>query len=406
MRMHTIPQNVTAYEDRIVGMLVGRQFIYLAVGGVVIFVLLSTNVGPFLVRAFLSLLVGGFAAALALFKPNDRNLDGLVLSYAQAIFGPTEWVWLKDEMPIEKLRLITDQLAGRPPVVNQGMPNQRSNQGQDNLLRVSRFQTFISERESGMDNEELEFVEQLNFSEPVPQRVFAAADSTEKAPPMLTKQNYTQLKPAPAPAAAPLPPQNQPKPISPLAGRSSQLGATVTIEGRQQGVQLRSNLRTNRSLSRQLLSSGVITLPVRGERQFDLSDDLKNELKEITSYMQHPGEKQTTPAKLVSGEPVTATAQAAPNKTQPIAAPPTPVAPKPSPVQDSAKQSERVSRFSDYDSSNSPSISQQIAMLGQALPNSGITKGNSMSDFNSTNSSTPSTDNSAAQPQTDPTYWS
>ena len=109
MRMHTIPQNVTAYEDRIVGMLVGRQFIYLAVGGVVIFVLLSTNVGPFLVRAFLSLLVGGFAAALALFKPNDRNLDGLVLSYAQAIFGPTEWVWLKDEMPIEKLSLAANR---------------------------------------------------------------------------------------------------------------------------------------------------------------------------------------------------------------------------------------------------------------------------------------------------------
>lgn len=403
MRMHTIPQNVTAYEDRIVGMLVGRQFIYLAIGGVIIFVLLSTNVGPILIRGFISLLVGGFAAALALFKPNDRNFDALMLSYVRAIFGPTEWVWRKDELPLDKLRLITDQLAGKPPVDNQSPSLKAARNNQDNLLRVSRFQTFISERETGMDNEEFEFIEQLNFSEPVPQKAFETLSSTQKAPPMLTKQNYAQVKLAPAPTpapAAPLPPQNRPQPVTALAGNANQLGASITVAGRQQGVRLRSNISTNRSLSRQLLSSGIVTLPVRGERHFDLSDELKDELKEITTYMQTTNVQPKAPTKLISGAPIQASAPTAVSQPKINITLPAPVT-KPSPTVNPTPKTERTKRLSDYDSTATSSLSQQISMLSQALPNSGITKGSSMSD--STSSNTPNPVNNQSTPaQPDP----
>ncbi len=384
MRMHTIPQNVTAYEDRIVGMLVGRQFIYLAVGGVVIFILLSTNIGPIFIRAFISMLIAGFAAALALFKPNDRNFDGLILSYVQAIFGPTEWVWRKDQPPIEKLRLITDQLAGKPPANVQNPSFKASRTSHDNLLQVSRFQTFVSERESGIDNDELDFIEQLNFNEPVPQKAFITAASTEKAPPMLTRNNYGQFKSNPVPPPAPIaPPHNQPKPLTALAGNSNQLGATVTIQGRQQDVHLRRNLRTNRSLSRQLLNSGVMTLPIRGERQIDLSNEFKDELKQITSYIQStsaPPTPSTTPT----------TSQPAPVSTTTVATPPPIAAPTP----ETTQTSQPIRRFSDYDNSGTPSISRQISMLGQALPNSGITKGSPMSDT----TSSPTPPNNQASP--------
>ena len=139
MRMHTIPQNVTAYEDRIVGMLVGRQFIYLAVAGIAIFILLSTQIGPLPIRLFASIIIGAFAAAMALLKINDRGFDSLVLSYLRAMFGPTEWIWKKDQLPIEKLSVLT--LQGTTPSKQDESPKNKQN---DRLQRVSRYQRFIS----------------------------------------------------------------------------------------------------------------------------------------------------------------------------------------------------------------------------------------------------------------------
>ncbi len=280
MPMHTIPQNVTSYEDKIVGIFVGRQFIYLAVGGLTAFILLSTGGGAAVVfRFILAIGIVAFSAAMALAKVNDRGFDVWVASYLKAILGPTEWVWSK-HTSIPQTLLASD--AGTMSPVKAAPISAIDRRGL-NLERKEAFKHYVSGASKDLDPAEQDFLARLNFGEQLP--IGANVSVSEPiAPPMLTPANpelpiRTEIATLPLESV----PTPSTKPLAPLA-QSSRPAFTFTIDGEQKQVAMMHNQRTNRSLSRQLLSGGVISLPVQGKTRLDLDPAYQQELTNLIGY--------------------------------------------------------------------------------------------------------------------------
>src|SRR5690606_37415408 len=191
------------------------------------------------------------------------------------------------------------------------------------------------------------------------------------APPMLTKSNFTQVKtsskPDPIVFSAP-----QPEPITRIAGSSAKSSMTIDVDGRNQSISLRHNQRTNRSLSKHLISAGVMPLPVRGEIHFDITPELKNELTSIKNVA--PAEAKAVPQTNLAGYPVSQQDGATQhNQTQVVN-----TAPPPTPVSQRSTPHNAIDYAEDW--AKKATVRQQIAALGQATSISGITNGVTMSD--------------------------
>src|SRR5690606_14417675 len=138
--------------------------------------------------------------------------------------------------------------------------------------QAQHYQRLMAhQRQSGLDEEDYQFIDQLDFSVGVPQKVFdTTKDQAAAAPPMLTPDNYHQVTP-----------QSQPRVVkqnftvqgslTPLAGvgtnRLTYLAADNTVTVAKPHIQP----QPNRSLSRRALTQANLTMPVRGEIQLNLS---------------------------------------------------------------------------------------------------------------------------------------
>lgn len=97
MEAHPIPQNVTAFEFRLVGDMTLKQFLYLSAGlgtAYLIFVFLLPTLGFWAWPAIAILALLGVAFA---FMPiADRPLDYWVRAFLKAVYSPTQFVWSKN----------------------------------------------------------------------------------------------------------------------------------------------------------------------------------------------------------------------------------------------------------------------------------------------------------------------
>lgn len=121
MNTHEIPQNVTAYEGRIVGKFTARQFTYLAIGGIIIFLLFSTPLGTIYRIIFVSAtLMLTILFALVAFE--ERGADVWLLLFTRAVGFPTLRIWKKSEAPPAVL-LASFKVERKPPEI---IPKTRS----------------------------------------------------------------------------------------------------------------------------------------------------------------------------------------------------------------------------------------------------------------------------------------
>lgn len=94
-----VPQNIDL-EDKIVGPLTMKQFLYLLVGGMIDYVLFQALVGPENPRMGLFLLVGVpvglLAVALAFLKIQDRPFGEFLVSLVVYIIRPRQRVWHRE----------------------------------------------------------------------------------------------------------------------------------------------------------------------------------------------------------------------------------------------------------------------------------------------------------------------
>lgn len=100
MAQFQVPQFIET-EAKIVGPLTLKQFIYLAVAGLLLFFLFFTL--RLEIWIFIAIFIGVFAAALAFLKYNGRPFEVLVINAAMYIWKPKLYLWqrpdVKAQMP-------------------------------------------------------------------------------------------------------------------------------------------------------------------------------------------------------------------------------------------------------------------------------------------------------------------
>lgn len=133
MEPHPIPQNVASFQFRLVGDMTLKQFLYLASGATlayIIFVFFAPNY-PFL--AWPLVIISSFSGVAFAFLPiGSRPLDYWLAAFLKAIYSPTRRIWGKNnktykEDPLFKSRYVTYLSSFQPvqptqPVVPLSIP--------------------------------------------------------------------------------------------------------------------------------------------------------------------------------------------------------------------------------------------------------------------------------------------
>ena len=121
-----VPQFVDV-EDKIIGPLTWKQFIYVAGGGGTLFLLYATL--PFVLFLLFGIPFGLFAAALAFYRINNRPLS-LMLEAVVTYFGKSRlYIWKREEAHIETMEREV------PKIVPQFHPNIG---GKNNISTLAR----------------------------------------------------------------------------------------------------------------------------------------------------------------------------------------------------------------------------------------------------------------------------
>ncbi|MBI4035675.1 PrgI family protein [Candidatus Daviesbacteria bacterium] len=97
MEAHPIPQNVTSFQFKLVGDMTLKQFVYLASGvgmAYLIFVLFAANL-PFISWPFI-ILFTLLGVAFAFLPIESRPLDHWLAAFLTAIYSPTKRIWKKN----------------------------------------------------------------------------------------------------------------------------------------------------------------------------------------------------------------------------------------------------------------------------------------------------------------------
>lgn len=111
MQPHPVPQNVTAFQFKLVGDMTLKQFLYLAFGvgtAYLFFVLLAA---PFPILAWPMIVFFSFLGIAFAFIPiSNRPFDHWVKAYLKAVYSPTKLVWQKEGKTFSENPLFQNRL--------------------------------------------------------------------------------------------------------------------------------------------------------------------------------------------------------------------------------------------------------------------------------------------------------
>jgi len=99
MQQHPIPQQISSYEFRLVGDMTLKQFIKLAGGLLVAFMIYSSGL-PGYFRWPLVILSGLLGVASAFMPFHDRPLETWILAYFKKTYLPTIFIWGRQTRPV------------------------------------------------------------------------------------------------------------------------------------------------------------------------------------------------------------------------------------------------------------------------------------------------------------------
>jgi len=95
-RQHPVPQNIMSVEFKLVGDLTVRQFMYLVIGGITVYLAFISKIN-FLWKWGL-IFFGGFGSLALAFVPfGDRGLDQWIKNFIKSVTMPTQRVWRKTQ---------------------------------------------------------------------------------------------------------------------------------------------------------------------------------------------------------------------------------------------------------------------------------------------------------------------
>ncbi len=120
MEPHPIPQNVTSFQFHLVGDMTLKQFLYLAAGSALAYIIFVFFAPSYPIVAWPVLIISALTGAAFAFLPiSSRPLDHWVAAFFKAIYSPTKRVWKKNkqiykEQPLFNSRLVM-YLSGQQP---------------------------------------------------------------------------------------------------------------------------------------------------------------------------------------------------------------------------------------------------------------------------------------------------
>lgn len=128
MEPHPIPQNVTSFEFHLVGDMTLKQFLYLAAGAVLAYILFVFLAPIYPIVAWPVIIISASIGAAFAFLPiNSRPLDYWLAAFLKAIYSPTRRVWKKNGKtakndPLFNSRLVTYLSSLQAPAQAPGIP--------------------------------------------------------------------------------------------------------------------------------------------------------------------------------------------------------------------------------------------------------------------------------------------
>lgn len=135
---HKIPQNVTTYQGRIIGKFTAKQFIFLAVGAIITFLVFNTEL-PVNIKVPVGLFSLGISIVFAIVNYDGRSTDMWIQSFFAAIYATTQMIWKKTAPPPEYL------MPGYHPHLQERGPQKRSHDELERYLSMRGDQALRSD---------------------------------------------------------------------------------------------------------------------------------------------------------------------------------------------------------------------------------------------------------------------
>lgn len=106
MEQHPVPQHIASFEFKLFGNLTARQFITL-IFPLSIATLVYFSALPLLIRLPLTLTIGILGAFIALVPVGGRSFDKWILAFIKAVSSPTQRIWVKEKQIPQFLSIVT-----------------------------------------------------------------------------------------------------------------------------------------------------------------------------------------------------------------------------------------------------------------------------------------------------------
>lgn len=161
MEQHAVPQHIASFEFKLFGNLTVRQFVTLAIPMSVAAIIFFSNVTP-IIRLPLSFVFGLFGIFAALVPVGGRPFDKWIVAFIKAVTSPTQRVWIKEERLPEFLNVVVS-----PPSKEEKIPESVTIQGKARLSAYLR--SLPQKNASPLDVREQLAIQRLDLPENVAQ---------------------------------------------------------------------------------------------------------------------------------------------------------------------------------------------------------------------------------------------
>ncbi len=174
MQQHPVPQNITAFEFKLIGFLTIRQFAFLAAAGIFIFIIFISPI-PGFVKFILITPFALLGIALAFVPINGLSFDKWLVVFFHSIYSPTRRMWHKEPKEISFLSPSFSSYLKRPKAAHKRVKPDRG-----------RLESYISKlrkekKASHLDIFEERRLSKLDFGATVPHFTSAAYEKEQPA---------------------------------------------------------------------------------------------------------------------------------------------------------------------------------------------------------------------------------
>jgi len=202
MEQHPVPQHIASFEFKLFGNLTLKQFITLSIPMSFAIIIFFSNV-PIIIRFPVSIAFAAFGFFIALVPINGKSFDKWIVAFIKAILSPTQRIWIKETKLPEFLNVVVS-----PPSPTDSILTSYSGENKEKLMAY--IKSLPKENQNPLDKKEDAAIENLGLESYVPAQtqtpppVFISAGQAQSMPPQVSLPQLGNIQiPQPAKPASP-----------------------------------------------------------------------------------------------------------------------------------------------------------------------------------------------------------